>query len=142
MLARHNVTNKLHQFAQKLDICLLGIRNEDTDGRAYGPASMSDIGRCVLRAVELDPDKKTGMRYCVLMFPKVTDTARSNYPSIPYAVPAGDGAARSILWGIHKPEPPPPLTPEQSSGLLEAMKARHRAATAEPGANGCERACG
>ena len=43
MLARHNITNKLHRFAQQENVCLLGIRNEDNEGRAYGPASFGDI---------------------------------------------------------------------------------------------------
>src|SRR5262249_51470375 len=58
MLARNNVTNKLHQFAQRLNVYLVGIRNEDAEGRALGPQSMGDIGRCVLRAVELKPETK------------------------------------------------------------------------------------
>jgi hypothetical protein len=97
MLARHNVTNKLHQFAQRLNICLIGIRNEDGDGRALGPQSMGDIGRCVLRAVEDEP--KSDPPDCLLKFVKVQDTARSNYPPIPYSVKDHGGSRREILWG-------------------------------------------
>jgi hypothetical protein len=101
MLARHNVTNKLHQFAQRLNICLLGIRNEDAEGRALGSQSMGDIGRCVLRAVDLDP--KSNPPYCQLEFVKVSDTPRSKYPPIPYSVKDRGGCRREILWGKEKP---------------------------------------
>ncbi len=47
MLARHNITNKLHQFAQKENVCLVGIRNEDIDGRAYGIPAATRLVRGV-----------------------------------------------------------------------------------------------
>ncbi len=97
MLARCNVTNKLHQFAQRLNICLIGIRNEDADGRALGPQSMGDIGRCVLRAVENEPISNPP--YCKLMFVKVSGRARVLYPPIPYSVQNLGGSHRKILWG-------------------------------------------
>jgi hypothetical protein len=103
MLARNNVTNKLHQFAQRLNICLMGIRNEDAEGRALGPQSFGDIGRCVLRAVDLGP--AAGLPYGRLEFVKVSDTARSNYPPIPYSVKDHGGSHREILWGKYKPNP-------------------------------------
>jgi hypothetical protein len=101
MLARNNVTNKLHQFAQKENLCLLGVRNEDADGRALGPQSMGDIARCVMRAYELTP--RTDPPYLKLEFLKVSDTARSNYRPIPYSVKDLGGAARKILWGKSRP---------------------------------------
>jgi hypothetical protein len=107
MLARCNVTNKLHQFAQRLNMCLLGIRNEDVEGRALGPQSMGDIGRCVLRAVETDP--KSNPPYCQLAFVKVSDVARSKYPPIPYSIKDLGGSSRQILWGKSKPKDTPPL---------------------------------
>ena len=42
MKGRFNVTNRLHQFAQRLNICLIGIRNEDSTGRAMGSQSMGE----------------------------------------------------------------------------------------------------
>ena len=100
MMARSNVTNKLHQFAQKLNICLVGIRNEDREGRAMGPQSMGDIARCVMRAVE---KTKSDPPFCELKFVKVSDTARANYPTIPYSVKNLGGSDREILWGKVKP---------------------------------------
>ncbi len=102
MLARCNVTNKLHQFAQKQNVCLLGIRNEDAEGRALGPQSMGDIGRCVLRAEETEP--KGNPPYCKLIFVKVSDTARINYPTISYSVKDLGGSRRKILWGESRPK--------------------------------------
>jgi hypothetical protein len=114
MLARHNVTNKLHRFAQKLKICLIGIRNEDADGRAYGPASMGDLGRCMLRAVELEP--KGEPPYYQLVFVKVSDTARKNYPPIPYSVQDLGGPARKILWGKVRPQKTAPEAMKGAAG--------------------------
>jgi hypothetical protein len=59
MLARNKVTNQLHGFAQKEDLCLVGIRNEDAEGRPMGPQSMCDLGRCVLRAVKQGEPRAT-----------------------------------------------------------------------------------
>ena len=97
MKGRANVTNKLHQFAQRHDICLIGIRNEDADGRAMGSQSMGDISRCVLRAVELPPDKND--RYFRLVFVKVSDSTPKTHPPIPYGVKDLGGRHRKILWG-------------------------------------------
>jgi hypothetical protein len=117
MLARHNVTNKLHQFAQKENVCLLGIRNEDKGGRALGPQSMGDLARCVLRAVELQP--LAGRRYFELQFVKVSDAAPSTHPAIPYSVEDLGGSSRRILWGEVRPDeyPAPP-----SDGLKGIFK--------------------
>jgi hypothetical protein len=101
MLARSNVTNPLHQFSQRENICMIGIRNEDLNDRALGPQSMGDIGRCVMRAVELEPHFDPP--YCELIFVKVSDTARKNYPPIPYSVNDHGGSHSEILWG-EKPE--------------------------------------
>jgi hypothetical protein len=103
MLARHNVTNKLHQFAQAEDICLVGIRNEDREGRAYGPASMSDLGRAILRATELEP--LAGERYFQLTFERISDAAPKTHPPIPYSVQDLGGPSRRILWGKVRPKP-------------------------------------
>lgn len=100
MLARHNITNKLHQFAQKENICLVGVRNEDPEGRAYGPASMSDLSRGILRSEELP--KHAGQRYFLLKFVRVTDAREQ--PDIPYSVEDLGGSARRILWGKRKPD--------------------------------------
>jgi len=97
MKARNGVSNKLHQFAQRLNVCLIGIRNEDAEGRALGAQSMGDIARCVLRAVEIEP--RTTTPYCMLKFVKVSDTARENYPDIPFSVQNNGGNNRCILWG-------------------------------------------
>src|SRR5262249_31258475 len=102
MLARHNITNKLHQLAQRENICLLGIRNEDRDGRAYGPASMGDRGRCVLRSVELKAYR--GDRYFMLLFNKVSDAAPSTHPPIPYSVEDLGGSSRRIIWRKARPQ--------------------------------------
>jgi hypothetical protein len=101
MLARSNITNKLHYFAQKLNICLIGIRNEDADGRALGPQSFADIGRCVMRAVE--EDRGSDPPYCKLEFVKVSDTARKNYRPIPYSIADHGGNRREVIWGKCKP---------------------------------------
>jgi hypothetical protein len=94
MLARNHVTNPLHHFAQRENICLLGMRNEDREGRALGPQSMGDIGRCIMRSIVVQPDPPFGE----LEFSRVSGTARSNYPTIPYAVrDRGDHA--EIVWG-------------------------------------------
>jgi hypothetical protein len=102
MLARHNITNKLHQFAQQENICLVGIRNEDAEGRAYGPASMSDLGRCILRSRELKPYKKE--RYFKLIFERISDAAPSTHRPIPYSVEDLGGPARKILWEEKRPK--------------------------------------
>jgi AAA domain len=103
MLARFNVTNKLHQFAQQENICLVGIRNEDDKGRALGPQSMSDLGRCILRCIELDP--LDNQRYFKLIFERISDAAPSSYPPIPYSVEDLGGSSRKILWGKVRPTP-------------------------------------
>lgn len=122
MLARTNVTNKLHHFAQKLDVCLVGIRNEDAEGRALGPQSVGDIARCVLRAYETEP--KGDPPYCVLKFVKVSDTARTNYPPIPYSVANLGGSHRKILWGKSRPKPEavPPAVKDRAKATAAAMK--------------------
>jgi len=102
MKGRANVTNKLHQFAQRLNVCLVGIRNEDSEGRALGSQSMGDISRCVLRAEELKQIE--GQRYLRLTFVKVSDTAPKNYPPIPYAVEDLGGNLRRISWGKEAPK--------------------------------------
>jgi hypothetical protein len=105
MLARHNVTNKLHYFAQRLNIALIGLRNEDQEGRAYGPASMGDQGRCVMRAEEDETPAKDGQRYFRLIFKKVSDAAPETHPPIPYSVENLGGSSRRILWGKSRPRP-------------------------------------
>jgi hypothetical protein len=117
MGARTNVTNPLHQFAQRLNICLMGIRNEDAEGRAMGPQSFGDIGRCVVRAVE---EVRSTPPYCKLEFVKVSDTARRNYPDIPYSVEDRGGSHRVILWGIEKPK----ADPAAIQRLVEKGKAK------------------
>jgi hypothetical protein len=122
MLARTNVTNKLHYFAQKENICLVGIRNEDGEGRAYGPASMKDQSRCVLRSEELEP--LGGCRYFRLTFLKVSDSAPSTHPPIPYSVEDLGGPARKILWGKARPPDLPRITKEDCQKLLHRLKRR------------------
>jgi hypothetical protein len=103
ILARHNITNPLHQFAQQENVCLIGVRNEDDDGRAYGPASMKDIGRCSMRATEDEPVGND--RYFRLRFPKVSDVPKHKYPDIPYKVAAGpEGSPPRISWGEKRPK--------------------------------------
>lgn len=97
MLARHNVTNKLHQFAQRENIALVGIRNEDSLGRALGPQSMGDIARCIMRTEPI-LDREDG-HYFLLRFPKVSDVPKCLYPDIPYAVEDCPGSPPRILWG-------------------------------------------
>jgi hypothetical protein len=92
MLARNNVTNPLHQFAQRHNICLTGIRNEDDEGRALGPQSMGDLARCILKSVKLG--EVGDMTYFELQFVKVNDAPPN--PPIPYAVRR---PIREILWG-------------------------------------------
>jgi hypothetical protein len=115
MQARSHVTNPLHQFAQKERICLVGIRNEDDDKRAYGPASMSHLGRAIMRSEELFPENATkwtgGKRYFKLVFVRISDVNPKLYPPIPYSVedlsPEGQPTPdRKILWGTS----PSPLT--------------------------------
>jgi hypothetical protein len=127
MLARHNITNPLHRFAQKLNICLLGVRNEDPEGRAMGPQSMKDIARSILRAVEDQP--LDGFRYCRLKFEKVSKVPKCLYPDIPYAVedsegsPGSPGSSPIVLWGKVRPveeRPPPRSGPVPSPGWLLA----------------------
>jgi hypothetical protein len=101
MLARHNITNMLHQFAQKEYICLVGIRNEDTEGRALGPQSMSDLGRCILRTTE--EKRYRGQRYFVLKFERISDAAPHTHPDLPYSVQDLGGSSRRILWGERRP---------------------------------------
>ena len=74
MSARHNVTNKLHQFAQQENVALIGIRNEDAEGRVLGPQSMADAARGILRAEELEKDGED--RYFRLVFERISDAAR------------------------------------------------------------------
>lgn len=100
MKGRANVTNKLHQFAQRNNICLIGIRNEDSDGRALGSQSMADISRCVMRCVEVDVGKDN--QYYQLIFVKVSDSAPKTHPPIDYSVEDLGGSSRRILWGKSK----------------------------------------
>jgi hypothetical protein len=125
MLARHNVTNRLHQFAQQESLCLMGLRNEDPDGRAYGPASMGDLGRCILRAVELEPF--CGERYFKLVFERISDTSPKNYPPIPYAVEDLGGSARRILWDVSRPGKQEPL-PDAEDAEAKVLKFKEIAA--------------
>jgi hypothetical protein len=122
MLARNHVSGPLHRFAQKLNVALLGIRNEDNTGRALGPQSMGDIARCVWRAWETEP--KSTPPYCYLNFVKVSDTARANYPAIPYSVQdlsaqTGDKSALKILWGEKRPQP---VSAEDAAQLAEDLE--------------------
>jgi hypothetical protein len=104
MLARNNITNKLHTFAQEERIALIGLRNEDEKKRALGPQSMCDIGRCILRT---EPDMRVGgeldTNYFWLWFPKVSDAPQSLYRPVPYAVADHPGHAPVILWGKYIP---------------------------------------
>jgi hypothetical protein len=102
MLARHNVTNPLHQFAQQENLCLLGLRNEDRDGRPLGPQSLGDQGRCVWTAREVPVRKTAGRRYFELSF-TVNDAPRCLHPPLPYAVADLPGSTRLILWGESPP---------------------------------------
>jgi hypothetical protein len=118
MLARTNITNKLHDFAQQENICLVGIRNEDRTGRAYGPASMQDMARCILRCVELD--SFAGERFFELHFARVSDVSPKLCPVLPYGVedlspPGSPGSARKILWGKYRPS--------DADTLAEAVRA-------------------
>jgi hypothetical protein len=106
MQARTRLTNKLHQFAQVENLCLLGVRNEADDGRAYGPASMNDLARCILRTKELE--MYGGDRYFLLKFDRVNDAAPSTHPDIPYSVIDLGGSHREIAWGKSRPTPTPP----------------------------------
>jgi hypothetical protein len=125
MLARHNITNPLHQFAQQENVCLLGVRNEDRDGRAYGPASMNDLGRCILRAVELEP--KGGKRYFELVFERVSDAAPKTHPILPYSVADLGGSARCILWGQKRPEDPAKVQAAKLAADLQTPEGKARA---------------
>jgi hypothetical protein len=118
MLARHNVTNKLHQFAQKENICLVGIRNEDAEGRAYGPASMNDLGRFIMRSVELENSDKYGQRYFELVFDRVSDSAPETYRPIPFSVENLGGSSRRILWGKRDPTAAPAPEGETRETIL------------------------
>ncbi|VTS01592.1 -like protein : Uncharacterized protein OS=Nitrolancea hollandica Lb GN=NITHO_3110008 PE=4 SV=1: Toprim_2: AAA_25 [Gemmata massiliana] len=118
MQARVNVTNKLHQFAQRLNLCLIGIRNEDAEGRALGPQSFGDIGRCVMRTVQTDAGPPP---YCVLRFVKVSDAPREKYPDVPYSVADRGGSRREILWGKVKPKERH-VTPEQANEIYVGLK--------------------
>lgn len=124
MLARFNVTNKLHQFAIKENIALVGIRNEDEHGRALGPQSMADLARCILRTENLEdhPDHP-GTHFFRLHFKKVSDAPKSLHPSIPYAVtddPSGLTPPK-ILWGKSRPgeQVEAIVTEEQAQGLVK-----------------------
>jgi hypothetical protein len=124
MLARHNITNKLHQFAQRENICLLGVRNEDPTGRAYGPASMGDLSRCILRVEELKP--LHGERYFALTFERISDAAPGTHPPLPYSVEDLGGSSRRILWGITSPEEEevPPVGTVREEVIKAAFKAK------------------
>jgi hypothetical protein len=123
MLARHNITNRLHQFAQREGVCLVGIRNEDPEGRAYGPASLSDMGRAIIRSLEEEP--AGGDRYFRLVFERISDRAPSTHPPIPYSVEDLGGSSRRIVWGKSPPGP----TPKR---LKAAAKAAGTGAGGEP----------
>jgi hypothetical protein len=121
MGARSNLTNPLHHFAQRLNLCLVGIHNEDAEGRPMGPQSCSDIGRCKVRAVE---DARTPP-YLRLVFEKVQDRSRELYPDIPYSVEDRGGSHRRILWGKEKPKKEllPDLPPgTDSRAVAEAVR--------------------
>jgi hypothetical protein len=114
MLARHNVTNKLHQFAQRENICLIGLRNENAEGRALGPQSMADLARCIVRAVELK--SYNDRRYFRLIFERISDAAPKTHPPIPYSVEDLGGSARRILWGEVRPNPVTDALDGQANG--------------------------
>jgi hypothetical protein len=144
MLARHNITNPLHQFAQRERIALVGIRNEDPTGRAYGPASMNDQSRCILRAEELEPVK--GVRYFTLTF-DISDSAPSTHPPLPYAVEDVPGFPPVILWGKEPPpegvesvqrhvNPADAVPPEQNSSIVTKYAGQIAAANARFRLNG------
>jgi hypothetical protein len=101
--ARNNVTNKLMGLAQRSNICVVGIRNEDKDGRPMGPQGLADHGRGIVRAVPAGEAK--GKRYFQLVFKKVSDVNPQLYPPIPYGVIDCGGNLRRIDWGKEKPKP-------------------------------------
>jgi hypothetical protein len=128
MLARTNVTNKLHQFAQRLNICLLCLRNEDKEKRAMGPQSMGDMARCIWRtqehhrAFDEPPD---GFRYFALEFPRITLVAAAKSRPIQFAVAdnASANAPVEILWGKSKPTPiDPPVVKKVAAGLRNRIE--------------------
>jgi hypothetical protein len=62
---------------------------------------MSDLGRGILRSVELP--KYKGERYLELIFERISDAAPSTHPPIPYSVENLGESSRKILWGKKRP---------------------------------------
>ncbi len=105
MKGRANVSNRLHAFAQRTGVCLIGIRNTSEEGgRALGSQSMSDIARCIFSTVELSTKKGEPRRF-QLVFDKVNDAAKERHPPIPFGIKNLGDWRRLILWG--KDESPP-----------------------------------
>jgi AAA domain/Toprim-like len=98
--ARRNVTGKLHSFAKRLGICLLGLRNwgKAAEGsstqRALGPSSMSHVCRaCFHTQISEQGPPVQGK----LAWDKVSDAPHPR--PIPFSVKDEGGHLRRILWG-------------------------------------------
>ena len=129
MKGRHNVSNKLHSFAQRLNIALVGIRNEDSTGRALGSQSMGDIARVVMRVEEIPVKKEGKPRKFKLEFVKVSDTAKANYPPIHYMVQDLGGADRKILWGKGAPVDKKKIVEQLTNGLKKPNSTKKKPKT-------------
>jgi hypothetical protein len=129
MQARANVTNPLHQFAQKLNLALVGLRNDDEHGRPLGPQSMADLGRCIWKAERLTP-KGQYPPYFRLIFVRISDAAERLHPPIPFSVDEGVGPARGILWGKVPPAEDPELK-AQAKPIMDDFARNKEAIIAE-----------
>ena len=84
--ARAIVTNKLHHYAQRLNIALIGIRNADDHDRPMGPQSMADMARCTMHAEKVESKTNDPKRYFKLVFDRISSTDPENYPPIHYSI--------------------------------------------------------
>lgn len=126
MKARNAVTNRMHRLAERMKVCLIGMRNEDDEGRALGPASMSHLARCVMHSVKLKKESSKAKQYCQLIFEKVSDRDPALYSKpIGYTVKSGKLSHRTVDWFKR-----PPKTKDEKTSETETGKTRSPTTTA------------
>ena len=113
--ARRNVMGPLTQVASRTRSLIIGVRNVDADGRAYGPASMRDMARVDLRT--LKPNEGEESDYCSLFFRKISDGVDSfslKYRPVNHGDRLGaDSYKRTIEWRV-----------DTSTDIVNALKKR------------------
>lgn len=105
--ARRSLSGQLQSLARRTGSCIIGIRNwgrmdcGTSSQKSLGATSLSDVARCVMNTVEVEPMEKGGPRHFKLEFEKVSDAPKPL--PIPYGVNnlstgEADSHYRRLLW--------------------------------------------